>query len=37
MWTATYDRLLEGWHQPAERRDAIYDARLARFAIREAC
>jgi hypothetical protein len=31
MRTATYDRLLEAWHQAAERRDAIYDAKLAGF------
>jgi hypothetical protein len=34
MWTATYDRLPADWPRTAERRDAINDARLARFAIR---
>src|SRR3954453_15548762 len=34
MRTATYDRLLEDWHRTAERRDAIYDAKLAGFAAR---
>jgi hypothetical protein len=34
MRTATYDRLLEDWHRTAERRDQIYDARLARFVVR---
>src|SRR3954452_6263791 len=34
MRAATYDRLLEDWHRTAERRDAIYDAKLAGFAAR---
>ena len=29
MRTATYDRLLESWHRCAERRDEIYDAKIA--------
>ena len=29
MRTATYDRLLEGWHDAAERRDEIYDDKIA--------
>ena len=29
MRTATYDRLLEAWHDAGERRDEIYDAKIA--------
>ena len=29
MHTATYGRLLESWHDAAERRDEIYDAKIA--------
>ena len=29
MRTATYDRLLESWHDAAERRDEIYDGKIA--------
>ena len=34
MRTVTYDRLLDSWHDAAERRDAVYDAKLAGFAAR---
>ena len=29
MHTATYDRLLESWHDAAERREEIYDTKIA--------
>jgi hypothetical protein len=29
MRAATYDRLLESWHEAGERRDAIHDAKIA--------
>ena len=29
MHTATYDRLLESWHDAAERREEIYDEKIA--------
>jgi hypothetical protein len=34
MRAATYDRLLDAWHEAVERRDAIYDARIAAFVAR---
>jgi hypothetical protein len=34
MRTATYDRLLERWHDAAERRDDIYDTKIAGFLAR---
>jgi len=34
MRTSTYDRLLELWHDAAERRDDIYDTKIAGFLAR---
>ena len=34
MHIATYDRLLESWHEAGERRDAIYDTKIAGFVAR---
>ena len=34
MRAATYERLLDAWHEAAERRDAVYDARIAAFVAR---
>ena len=36
MRLATYDRLLEKWHDAAERRDDIYDTKIAGFLARGA-
>jgi len=36
MRTSTYDRLLEKWHDAAERRDDIYDTKIAGFLARGA-
>ena len=36
MRLATYDRLLETWHDAAERRDDIYDTKIAGFLARGA-
>jgi hypothetical protein len=35
MRAVTYDRLLDAWHDAAERRDGIYDARIAAFVARQ--
>jgi hypothetical protein len=35
MRAVTYERLLDAWHEAAERRDAIYDARIAAFVARQ--
>ena len=34
MHTATYDRLLESWHDAAERREEIYDTKIAGCIVR---
>jgi hypothetical protein len=36
MHQATYERLLAAWHEAAERRDAICDAKIAGFLARGA-